>query len=89
MAAAPFSRTSVRDFKLQHQVTLLFGDASQRQLCSRWASMFSYARAQPPAGPPVWSGLAGGFFASLPPRVLYEFESKGAPSGSNAYRDPS
>ena len=38
-----FFRTLVRDFQLQHQVTLLFGDASQRQLCSRWTRIFSYS----------------------------------------------
>ena len=37
-------------FQLQHHGTLLSGHAGQRQLCTRWASMFSYARAQPPAG---------------------------------------
>ena len=35
-------RTSLRDFKLQPQWTLLFGDAWQRQLCSRWTRIFSY-----------------------------------------------
>ena len=47
-----FFRTLMRGFLLKHQLTLRFQCASQRQLCSIWASMSSYARGQPPAGAP-------------------------------------
>ena len=47
-----FFGTLRRAFSSSMVVTLYFRCASQRQLCSMWASMLSYARAQPPAGAP-------------------------------------
>ena len=37
-----FFRTLIRDFELQHGEDLLSRHASQQQICSRWASIFSY-----------------------------------------------
>ena len=52
----------IRVFQLQHHGTLLSGHASQRQLCSRWASMSSYD-GQTAAEPcHMLCGMAGGCY---------------------------
>ena len=66
-----FFRTLMREFQLQRWFTLLPEHASQRQLCSRWASMSSYD-GQTAAEPcHMLCGMAGGCFASV--NILLEF----------------
>ena len=80
-----FFRTLIRDFQLQHAGTLLSGHAGQRQLCSRWASMFSYDGQTAAVPCHMLCGMAGGCFASV--NILLEFvdASKGVLSRSHTF----
>ena len=46
-------------------VTLCFGHARQRQLCSRWTRIFCYGMCTAAGRGLVPRGLAGGWFASV------------------------
>ena len=75
----------IRVFQLQHHGTLLSGHASQRQLCSRWASIFSYDASTAAVPSHIVCGMAGGCFASV--NIFLEFvdASKGVLSRSHAF----